>query len=250
MLKILVVAAPTKFCQAAIEHLEREPGFLFLGCEEFSEKTAQTIVEKDVDMLILDIESAAADGMAALENLRQVFPKEPRIIVLSETGDDEFVRRANARGADYYIVKPFPADLLVRRVWQFAELAAGAESTWDYGADIIARRASEYFEQIGMPDHLKGHNYLIEAMVLVVNDHSLASQVTKKLYPQIAERFQTTSVRVERAIRNAIEITWERGDIEQLNRLFSFVDEERGKPTNSAFIASMADIIKLDLARQ
>jgi two-component system response regulator (stage 0 sporulation protein A) len=249
VLKILVIAPPTEFCRTAVERLQKEPGFLVLGYIELSTGTTETNRAGDADLLILDADSASPNGIAVLEELRKMYPKKPQIIVVSENGDDEVVRRANSLGADYYLVKPFPVDLLVRRIWQISELAAAVDGRCALGEDRIVRKAAEYFQRIGMPGHLKGYSYLIEAMVLVVNDHSLASQVTKKLYPQIAERFQTNAVRVERAIRNAIEITWERGDIDQLTQLFSFVDEERGKPTNSAFIASMADIIKLDLAR-
>jgi len=245
LFRVMVVTAQTDFGQFVAEHLENEPGLLYVGCET-PEQAIETARKANPDVVIFDIDHGNPDGIDIIGEFRGELPA---IIVVSETGDDVVVYRANTLGAHYYLVKPFPPELLIRRIWQIAALARGTDSS-HAAAEQIVNLAVQYFERIGMPSHLKGYHYLIEAMVLVVQDHTLASQVTKELYPRIAERFQTTAIRVERAIRNAIEITWERGNITQLNELFSYVDEERGKPTNSAFIAGMADIINLDLSQR
>ncbi|NLM53781.1 MAG: response regulator [Firmicutes bacterium] len=248
MFRVMVVAPQTQCCEWVAECLREQPDLAYVGCETSLGDALSAVTVLKPHVVLLDLDSADWSGRAVLHEFRKQWPKQPAVIVLSHLGDDDAVGEANHLGADYYMVKPVRSDVLVRRIRQIAAMANGASFSAANAVDSIRDKAVEYFQRIGMPSHLKGYRYLIEAMVLVVPDHSLTSQVTKKLYPLIAERFETTPIRVERAIRNAIEITWERGDITQVNQLFSYVDENRGKPTNSAFIAGMADIISLDLS--
>lgn len=249
MFKVMVVAPTLHACEWAAECLREQPGLEYVGCETFPQNVVETAEALRPDVILLDMDFTDYDGRLILGELRRKWPKQPAVIAVSARGEDSSVYEANHLGANYYLVKPVNEDVLIRRIRQIAALAAGRSLTSTIVGDNIRQKAVEYFHRIGMPSHLKGYRYLIEALVLVVTDHSLANQVTKKLYPLVAERFQTTPIRVERAIRNAIEITWERGNIVQMNQLFAYVDENRGKPTNSAFIAGMADIISLDLEK-
>lgn len=248
MFRVMVVA-PQMQCAWVEEYLRDQPGIEFVGCETAPHKAVEAAADVAPDVILLDVDFPDHNGSAVLAELKRKWPRKPAVIVLSERGEDEAVYEANHLGADYYLVKPVQDEVLIRRIRQMAALADGASLCSAIVEDCVRKKAVEYFERIGMPAHLKGYRYLIEALVFVVMDHSLANQVTKQLYPRVAKHFQTTPIRVERAIRNAIEITWERGNIAQVNQLFSYVDENRGKPTNSAFIAGMADIISLDLRR-
>jgi len=229
------------------ECLREQLGVDYLGCETSPHRAMSTAETLQPDVILLDMDFEGGGGDAVLAALRQRWPKKPAVIALSERGEDDAVYQANHLGANYYLVKPVPCDVLIRRIKQIAALVDGGSLNDTLREESVRRRAAHYLRLIGMPSHLKGYRYIVEAVAAVVMDHSLGGQVTKRLYPLIAERFQTTAVRVERSIRNAIEITWERGNLDQVNQLFSYVDEDRGKPTNSAFIAAMADIISMDL---
>jgi len=181
----------------------------------------------------------------------------PKVAVLSAVGQDKITQKAVALGADYYIVKPFDMNILVERIRELCnkkEINIPGKKTVAFQNPILNKNQSIEIEitniihEIGVPAHIKGYFYLREAIGMVVKNVDLLGAVTKELYPTIAKKYNTTPSRVERAIRHAIEIAWNRGCLETINNLFGYtIHSQKGKPTNSEFIAMVADKLRMDL---
>lgn len=206
------------------------------------------------------------DGLGVLERLNTMnLNPMPRVIILSAVGQDKITQRAIALGADYYVVKPFDMDVLSNRIREMFSNQISTEavrrpstgiSSLTSSLDVKVKSSNTALDleseitniihEIGVPAHIKGYMYLREAITLVVNDIELLSAVTKELYPAIAKKYNTTASRVERAIRHAIEVAWSRGQVDTINKLFGYtIHNEKGKPTNSEFIAMVADKLRL-----
>ena len=184
----------------------------------------------------------------------------PRVIVLSAVGQDKITQRAISLGADYYVVKPFDMDVFTKRIREmFNNTITSAETKKSISTEYesinlrheskpldLEAEITSIIHEIGVPAHIKGYMYLREAIGMVVNNIELLSAVTKELYPSIAKKYNTTASRVERAIRHAIEVAWSRGQVDTINKLFGYtVHNSKGKPTNSEFIAMIADKLRL-----
>ncbi len=186
----------------------------------------------------------------------------PKIIVLSAVGQDKITQSAINLGADYYIVKPFDFVIFINRIRELVanKVESGGEQSQEQHADIQMTRSdyvknagnieteiTNIIHEIGVPAHIKGYLYLREAIKMVIENVELLGAVTKELYPSIAKKFNTTPSRVERAIRHAIEVAWSRGKVDTINQLFGYtVHNTKGKPTNSEFIAMIADKLRLE----
>lgn len=207
------------------------------------------------DVVLLDVIMPQVDGFAVMEALGAQ-PSPPQIIVLTALCQEDFVRRAMALGANYYMAKPFDIDSLGRRVLEAANREAAPQLIHRNGNSLpsvlippavadnhsLDERITSVFLMIGIPAHIKGYYYLREAVKMTVEDATLINRITKELYPGVAKRFTTTSSKVERAIRHAIEVAWQRGKIENINQVFGFnIYTKQDKPTNGEFIALMAD---------
>lgn len=228
------------------------------GVEALNEITAKT-----PDVVVLDIIMPHMDGIGVLEKLNQaqeMLDKRPKIIMLTAFGQENITQRAVELGADYFILKPFDLDTLANRVRQVASASiipaarANAATTGMASAGIITKprnknkeqEVTSVMQQMGVPAHIKGYQYLRDAILMVIKEISLLGGVTKELYPMIAQKYQTTPTRVERAIRHAIELACDRGNVEIMNRYFGYtINIQRGKPTNSEFIAMVADKIRI-----
>jgi len=209
----------------------------------------EVLEQKPVDVLLLDLIMPHMDGIGVLEKMRDIRGRQrPKVIVLTAFGQENITQKAVQLGADYYIVKPFNLQLLGERVRQVARNKSDSVPR----AVPVTKRDLEIeitriIHEIGVPAHVKGYQYLRDAIMLVVDEISYLGAITKELYPTIAKKYGTTPSRVERAIRHAIELAWDRGDIEKLNKLFGYtVNGDRGKPTNSEFIAIIADRLRLE----
>lgn len=205
--------------------------------------------EEPVDLLLLDMIMPKLDGIGVLERIRQ-WSSRPRIIIFSAFGHEEMTRKAVELGADYFIIKPFDLQVLARRIREIAgTVQFGSERPMMDSVELeIEREVTQILHKLRIPPHFKGYTYLREAILRCVADPSLVNEVTKKLYPQIAAKFDTTRHRVERSMRFAIETASERGELDYLYQIMGYtVDERKGKPTNASFIAKIADQIRLQI---
>ena len=195
------------------------------------------------DVVVMDLVLSKMDGLEVLQELSEL-SQRPKVLVLSSFVRGSVAELAADRGADYYMMKPCRLAAVMERVRQ---LAAGvgeldAEESLDLESTVTA-----IIHEIGVPAHIKGYQYLRESILIAVKDMDVINAVTKVLYPEVAKRFGTTASRVERAIRHAIEVAWDRGDLETLQKYFGYtVSNSKGKPTNSEFIAMIADRLVLE----
>ena len=208
------------------------------------------------DVLLLELVLPKLDGLELLRRLPET-GADCRVIVLSGFVNSKVVAECSGLGADYFLSKPCDVQALLARVRQ---LAHGRERTEADAAGVDCRAlasaprqeadleavVTDIIHEIGVPAHIKGYQYLREAIILTIHDMDMINAVTKVLYPEVAKRFGTTPSRVERAIRHAIEVAWDRGDVETLQKFFGYtVSGIKGKPTNSEFIAMIADHLSL-----
>lgn len=251
-IRLLIADDNKEFCQLIKEFLKNESDIEILGIANDGLDALKKAEKLKPDVLILDIIMPNLDGLGVIERLA-LKPDKPKIIVLSAVGQDKITQKAINLGADYYIVKPFDLNILVDRI---REINIESIELKDRNTILSPQDKRKKLEieitnvihELGVPAHIKGYFYLREAIYMVINDVELLSAVTKVLYPTIAEKFDTTSSRVERAIRHAIEVAWNRGCVETLNSLFGYtIPREKGKPTNSEFIAMIADKLRMEL---
>ena len=252
-IKIILVDDNKEFCELVKEYLDQQSNMHVIDVAYNGVEGLKLIKEQDPDVVILDIIMPHLDGIGVLEELnRQNMIQNQKIIMLTAFGHEEVTQRVVELGANYYIMKPFDLEVLVERIEQ---LMNPSKITTNFsGAAIAPRkkdinvRITEIMHQIGVPAHIKGYLYLRAAIEMVVKNIELLGAITKELYPLVAKQFNTTPSRVERAIRHAIEVSWERGNIKAINNIFGHsVTTESGKPTNSQFIAKIADKLRLEL---
>ncbi len=246
------------------EILESEKGFSVVGKADNGEDAYNMIIKTSPDVVLLDVIMPRMDGISVMEKVRKnlTLKKIPAFIMVTAAGSENMTADAFRMGANYYVMKPFSRDVIVdkvRRVGRVKErLGDRPENRTvrpymdkeEYMEQNLENDVTHMLHEIGIPAHIKGYQYLRDAIIMSVEDHEMLSSVTKILYPAIAKKHQTTASRVERAIRHAIEVAWTRGRLETLNELFGYtVSTGKGKPTNSEFIALIADKIRLDYKR-
>ena len=208
------------------------------------------IKKQTPDIVLMDVFMTKLDALGVLIKLKEQHPENrPVIALMSSVDNPNFEQELLSEGADYYFLKPFELNMLASTInrlcsWNEAKEARPLTEKEDHLEKII----SSIMRQIGVPAHIKGYEYLRQAIVLTVKDPGLMHAVTKSLYPTVAKTNSTTSSRVERAIRHAIEVAWDRGDVDVLSSYFGYtIQNSRGKPTNSEFIAMISDKLRLDL---
>lgn len=246
------------------EILESEKGFSVVGKAENGEDAYNMIIKTNPDVVLLDVIMPRMDGISVMEKVRKnlTLKKTPAFIMVTAAGSENMTADAFRMGANYYVMKPFSRDVIVdkvRRVGRAKEKPGDRPESRtvkpymdkeEYMEQNLENDVTHMLHEIGIPAHIKGYQYLRDAIIMSVEDHEMLSSVTKILYPAIAKKHQTTASRVERAIRHAIEVAWTRGRLETLNELFGYtVSTGKGKPTNSEFIALIADKIRLDYKR-
>lgn len=243
------------FVEILQDYFENQGDISVVGTAKDGLETVELITSKMPDVVVLDIIMPQLDGIGVLEKLNQLDDiSRPKVVMLTAFGQESITKRAVELGVDYYILKPFDLDTLANRVRQLAcgETAAKAASTNTSFQSPQARtrnmdlEVTNIIHQMGVPAHIKGYQYLRDAIVMVIGEISLLGAVTKELYPTIANKYLTTPSRVERAIRHAIELAWDRGNVEMMNKYFGYtINIQRGKPTNSEFIAMVADKLRM-----
>lgn len=215
-----------------------------------TEKDGKVVLEaltrQKYDVVLMDVFLPRLDALGVLEGLAQA-EHRPLMMVMSGFDNPMLERQALAAGADYYFLKPFDAAAIARRIRTLCEDPATEVSARRIGS-TLEMQVTEIIHQIGVPAHIKGYQYLRDAILMAIEDDSIINAITKRLYPTVAKKHGTTSSRVERAIRHAIEVAWDRGDVDVLTAYFGYtIHNERGKPTNSEFIAMIADKFRLQL---
>ncbi|MFD0958726.1 sporulation transcription factor Spo0A [Paenibacillus chungangensis] len=215
------------------------------------------------DVLILDIIMPHLDGLGVLERLKDMdLSPMPKIIMLTAFGQENITQKAVQLGASYYILKPFDMDILASRIRQLVGNSQSYSTSANYSGSSSVMKSNvvpmakgknldanitSIIHEIGVPAHIKGYQYLREAITMVYNNIEILGAITKTLYPAIAEKFKTTPSRVERAIRHAIEVAWTRGNIDSISHLFGYtINISKSKPTNSEFIAMVADKLRIE----
>ena len=239
---VFIADSAEDFCIGLSAALQRDQRFQVVGTANDGEQAIRLIAERKPDVLVLDLMLSKQDGIAVLKTIAGMDRKP---VTLATSGFvTEYVSTAAANlGVRYLMLKPCDMGALVERL----EEIRGGESSRNPGKRRpdkagIETMVTGIIHEIGVPAHIKGYQYLREAIIIAVNDMDVINAITKVLYPQVAKTFQTTPSRVERAIRHAIEVAWDRGDLDTLQRFFGYtVSNTKGKPTNSEFIALIAD---------
>lgn len=260
MKKTTVVIADDnrEFCDILTRIISSSEEFQIIGVAKDGIEALEVVEREKPDILILDIIMPHLDGLEVLERLNDFEQNIPKVIVLSAVGQDRITQRAIELGAHYYVVKPFDFNVFMKRLKQIAGLEVNVsklrerseiylENKTNNNEENLESRITKIIHEIGIPAHIKGYLYLREGIILVVQDMDFLGAITKELYPCIAVKFNTTPSRVERAIRHAIEVAWTRGKVDTINQLFGYtVSNNKGKPTNSEFIALIADKLRLE----
>ena len=245
--RILVADASDEFRRLFVSALADEAG-MELAAETGDGEEAVRLAEAcRPDLVVLDLVLTRMDGLEVLGELAAL-PERPRLLVLSGFARGNVAELAAAHGADYYMMKPCRIPTVVERVRQLAARSQPSGGTPEDSTEgeSLESQVTSIIHEIGVPAHIKGYQYLREAILIAVADMDVINAVTKVLYPEVAKRFGTTASRVERAIRHAIEVAWDRGDLETLQKYFGYtVSNAKGKPTNSEFIAMIADGLQL-----
>lgn len=216
-------------------------------CEKNGDVVKSRIAQKHYDVLLMDVFMASSDGIDVIEFINENITERPIVVILSSISSSDFEEQIISAGADYYFIKPIKATAIAKRIEKLLSWREEKQARTFKDEDDVEVLISNIMHQIGVPAHIKGYHYLRSAIMHCIDDTEMLSSVTKILYPTIAKEFNTTASRVERAIRHAIEVAWDRGDVETLSQYFGYtIHAQRGKPTNSEFIAMISDTIRLN----
>jgi two-component system response regulator (stage 0 sporulation protein A) len=255
-IRIFLADDNREFCDTLINFLEKHNDIEVIGCAYDGLDAYQKIISMKPDIAIIDGVMPKLDGLGVLEKLdlnhRQDYT--PACIIISAITQDKIIQKAMELGAEYYISKPFDLDSLVTRVRQLRDQlmhpvtsGIGARSEKSKAVNLETK-VTGVLHEIGVPAHIRGYHYMREAIMMAVDDIDILNYITKELYPTIAKKCNTTPSRVERAIRHAIEVAWNRGKVDVLDSMFGYtISNNKGKPTNSEFIALIADRLRLEL---
>lgn len=227
-----------------------------VGKAKNGEEMCRIIKDKKPDVVLLDLIMPKMDGLTVMEQVSQDknVSKRPYFIVVTAVGQERITEDAFNKGANYYIMKPFNNEMLLNRIKSVRKMFRNNDKKNEdiksenaVNGENLENRVTNMLHEIGIPAHIKGYHYLRDAIIMAVEDMDVLNAITKILYPTVAKKYQTTSSRVERAIRHAIEVAWSRGKLDTLDELFGYtVSTGKGKPTNSEFIALIADTIQLE----
>lgn len=202
--------------------------------------------QSDYDVVILDLIMPKKDGIDVLEEMNKANINK-KIIVLTSYNSEEMIRKASELGINYFILKPFELSDLERRIINCCNDSANSKKSIDVHYNNLQISITKILHELGVPSHIKGYQYIREGISIIYERPEVIGGITKELYPDIAKRFSTTVSRVERAIRHAIEVSWNRGNWDLMEDIFGHsVDIDKAKPTNSEFIVTVADKLRLE----
>lgn len=268
-ISVLIADDNFEFGELLREQLIKEQDIDVVGVARDGVQAIESISELKPDVIILDIIMPNLDGIGVLEKISKAqLAYKPIFIMLSAIGHDAFIQNAITLGAEYYLVKPFDIEVLISRIREMfkerkslyftnennnrkKESKSSKSNSYSYtpyfsGPFDLEAEVTHIMRDVGIPAHMSGYQFLREAIIQTINDPRMFTSVTKILYPSVASKYNTTPQKVERSIRNAIESAWTRGNHDSLDSLFGYtINYNKGKPTNSEFIAMMADQVKI-----
>ena len=239
--------------QEAVQNLKEQ----MLVCSKLSligeytsaEEAINACKLEQIDVAIVNMILKGTDGLEVLNQIKKINNKI-KVILLSEIGGENYIKKAINTGADYFMLKPVNCSLLTERVLEIAGLENNLlkeAGTFEKFKSPLDDKITNIFISVGIPAHIKGYQFLREAIKMAVDSPDVINKITKELYPNIATKYETSASKVERAIRHAIEVAWNRGRIENINSLFGVkVYSNNDKPTNGEFIALIADKMLID----
>jgi sporulation transcription factor Spo0A len=264
-IKVVIADDNYDFLNTLKSFLSKDEEIEVVGIAADGEEAVKQILEKNPDIALLDMIMPHLDGLGVLEKISQKSEENnTTCIMVSAVGQDMITQKAIALGAEYYVVKPFDITLLIQRIKDIvyhnpeslkANITKNKEIKSKYiqvndkiEKENLEALVTNTIHEVGVPAHIKGYQFLREAIIMVINNIDVINQITKQLYPEIAYKYGTTPSRVERAIRHAIEVAWGRGNQNVVESIFGYtVDAEKGKPTNSEFIAMISDKLRLEM---
>ena len=260
---VLIADDNVEFANNLAGHINQDLDMEVVAIAKDGNEAIEMIENIEPDIALLDVIMPHLDGLGVLENLATSgMTKGPICVMISAVGQDKITQRAINLGAEYYVVKPFDIELLIKRIKEVKhyqnvpikasyinrELRAQYIEVEKKDEKNLEALVTNIIHEVGVPAHIKGYQYLREAIMMAVTDNDVINQITKQLYPDIATKYKTTPSRVERAIRHAIEVAWGRGQAEVTESIFGYtVSAAKGKPTNSEFIAMISDKLRLEL---
>lgn len=259
-IKIFIADDNAEFVSTLVTYLDSQEDLEVVATARDGVEAVDKLTEIDTDIAILDVIMPQLDGLGVLEAINERLEALPICIMLSAVGQDKVTAKAMCLGAQYYVVKPFEMEVLVKRIRELVKnqpmeklspVLKDVKATYievETSKLNLEAKVTNIIHDVGVPAHIKGYQYLRDGILMAVKDSEIINQVTKQLYPDLAIKYKTTPSRVERAIRHAIEVAWNRGQIESMESIFGYtVNSNRGKPTNSEFIAMIADKLRLEL---
>ena len=257
-LNVAIADDNEKMVEVLSKIIDQDEELKLVGKAHNGEEICNIIKEKQPDVVVLDIIMPKVDGLSVMERFShdENLKKVPSFIVVSAVGQERITEDAFDLGADYFMLKPFDNKMLLNRIKHIRRAGERRvremnrprqkEEENTYNSGNLETDVTDIIHEIGVPAHIKGYQYLRDSITLSVKDAEIINSVTKVLYPTIARKYETTPSRVERAIRHAIEVAWNRGNTDTLNDLFGYtINCGKGKPTNSEFIALISDKIRL-----
>lgn len=245
----ILIADENQSSRAVLREELKGQGYANIYEASNGEEALNMITSVAPEIVLIDILLSKLDGIGVIRQVRKNLGEDaPIFIVMSMVGNHNMLIEANNAGAAMCMIKPINTESLAHHIETLLPTSYSFSSVQsdDLGASDLETQVTKIIHQIGVPAHIKGYQYLRTAIILTVNDGDIINSVTKILYPTVAKKYQTTTSRVERAIRHAIEVAWDRGDVDVLNSYFGYtIQGNRGKPTNSEFIAMIADNLRL-----
>lgn len=254
--KLFIADCNAELRKTISETFKKDKGFEIVGESGDGLETFDALKKVNADVLIMDLVLPGLDGFALIESITKTneIMKKPKIVITSSLTHEGFINKAMQLGVNYFMIKPINENVLLDRVKEvcaektkqistvFSKDVTIENASEKYKAKIIEEKITNIFITVGIPAHIKGYQFLREAIKLAIDNPEIINSITKQLYPAIAEKFETSASKVERAIRHAIEVAWNRGKIENINSIFGLrVYSSNEKPTNGEFIALVAD---------
>lgn len=248
-IKLLITENREEFGEQNID-LFAKSGLTPIFCQKDGDEVLRRIEQDKPDIVLMDLFMPKLDSIGIMKAVKRntSLTKTPLYVVLSSFDSPALEREVMSQGASYFVIKPYDVRNLMENLMSILNCRSiGGIKKLESG-HAIEMKVTEILHQIGVPAHIKGYHYLRDSIIMSVEHPEIINAVTKQLYPSVAKKYETTSSRVERAIRHAIEVAWDRGDVDVLNSYFGYtIHISRGKPTNSEFIAMIADKLRLQL---